>query len=197
MVTQRELVPLGEMNLGFTVYYRSTEPVSDANSVRITDGASAICRERDWLSCEPVRFSNTTDGHLKGGSKPNFSPHPKEVASFNQQELPDGTMHDALEVLCELSREHGVNWEFSHDHDEGPIGFIVAGKCDDNLLAQIEALDELVTMISGVEGSNAESPNIYVEDDLVDDIIDDLDDFAPEVEVETEEEEPPILKFPG
>ncbi|WP_199186902.1 hypothetical protein [Blastopirellula marina] len=186
--------------MSFTVYYRSTEPVSDALSIRLTDAAAAICRERDWLSCEPISFFETTDGHLKGGSKPNFSPHPNDVDSFKSQSLPDGTMLDALDVLCELSRKHKVNWEFSHDHDEGPIGFIIKGECDQNLLAQVEALDQLATMIADV--GNAPAPNIYVEEDLIDDLPDDVGDFAPVTMVEEEEEEeeedgePPILKFP-
>lgn len=181
--------------MSFTVYYRSTEPVSDALSGRLTDAANAICRQRDWLSCEPIRFFDSQDGHLKGGSKPNFSPHPKDVDSFKSQDLPDGTILDALEVLCELSRQHKVDWEFSHDHDEGPIGFIIQGECDQNLLAQVEALDQLASLISDVGTST--SPNIYVEEDLIDDLPDDVGDFAPLTLVEEEDGEPPILKFPS
>ncbi|MFI4874660.1 MAG: hypothetical protein ACIALR_04955 [Blastopirellula sp. JB062] len=187
--------------MGFTVYYRSTEPVSDKLSVRISDAAGDLCRQRDWLSCEAVRFDETSDGHMQGGCKPNFSPHPQDVDSFEKQDLPDGTLHDALDVLCELSREHQIDWSFSHDHDQGPIGFIVDGKCDDNLLAQIETLDELVTMISGVEGSNVETPSIYVEADLVDDL--GVDDLSPGDLSDLEEgsdssaENPAILKFPS
>ncbi|WP_186767524.1 hypothetical protein [Blastopirellula retiformator] len=192
--------------MGFTVYYRTTKPISDELSSQLNCAADAICREREWLSCEPISFFDRTDGHLKGGSKPNFSPHPDDVAAFEKVDRPDGTMLDALEVLCELSRRHEVDWEFSHDHDDGPVGYIVSGECDENLLAQIEALDQLTTLISGVQTAPAPAPNIYVEDDLVDDLPENVGDFKTLAEVEVEvaanqeesdEEDPAILKFPS
>ncbi|MCC9607933.1 hypothetical protein LOC68_02605 [Blastopirellula sp. JC732] len=192
--------------MGFTVYYRTTKPVSNELSSQISSAADALCRQRQWLSCEPIRFFAKTDGHMKGGSKPNFSPHPDDVAAFEAIDRPDGTMLDALEVLCEISRRHAVDWEFSHDHDEGPIGFIISGECDENLLAQVEALDQLTTLISGVQTGPAVAPNIYVEDDLIDDLPEDVGGFASLAEVEAhveasddddDDEEPAILKFPS
>jgi hypothetical protein len=48
-------------------------------------------------------------------------------------------------VLCRLSRDHGIDWALSHDPD---ISQIRAGVCDENTLAQIEALDELGDILS-------------------------------------------------
>jgi hypothetical protein len=44
-----------------------------------------------------------------------------------------------LDVLCQVSRHHGIDWALSHDHDPH-IGYIRAGVCDDKVLDQIEAL---------------------------------------------------------
>ena len=82
------------------------------------------------------------DGHLHGGSKPNFQPDPDDAASASSSGQPDGTTRDMLEVLCQLSRDQGVDWALSHDH-EPQLGFIQAGVCDDKVLDQIEAFANL------------------------------------------------------
>lgn len=52
---------------------------------------------------------------------------------------------DLVDVLCRLSRDHGIDWALSHDPD---ISQIQAGVCDENTLAQIEVLDELGDILS-------------------------------------------------
>jgi hypothetical protein len=127
--------------MGFTVYYRSTKPVRGDTADAIRDAAIPLIGGRTWLSCEPVMFfPDQPDGKLMGGVKPNFHPHPDDAAAGEREGLPDGTLLDALNVLCELSREFGVDWSFSHDHDPGPIGFIRAGGCEPGLRDQVEAL---------------------------------------------------------
>lgn len=130
--------------MGFSIHYRSTRPVSPAETEAINRAAQEACQGRTWLSCEPVRFySGDEDGHLIGGSKPNFRPHPDDVASAARQGLPDGSARDMLDVLCRLSREHGIDWEISHDYSGGPVGSIRAGLCDDGVLSQVEAIADL------------------------------------------------------
>jgi hypothetical protein len=128
--------------MGFTVYYRSTDRISPDIRARINAATDRLCEGRSWLSCEPVWFfmAGQGDCHLEGGSKPNFSPHPDDVAEAESEGLPDGTIMDALDVLCELSHEFGVDWEFCHDHDPGPIGFIRDGEADDRLQDEIESI---------------------------------------------------------
>jgi hypothetical protein len=129
--------------MGFEVYFRSTQPVDKPVTDAIIDAADAANEGRTWLSCEPVYIFNREDGHLEGGSKPNFRPHPDDAASAASEGLPDGTVRDMLDILCQLSRDHGVDWEISHDHSDGPIGYIEGGVCDDEVLAQIEAFADL------------------------------------------------------
>jgi hypothetical protein len=125
--------------MGFTVYYRSTRPVAPAEAEVIRRAAGEANAGRSWLGCEPVHFFPGDDGgHLLGGSKPNFQPHPGDAAAAARSGLPDGTTRDMLDILCRLSRDHGIDWALSHDHDTD-VGYIRAGVCDEGALAQIEA----------------------------------------------------------
>ena len=129
--------------MGFTVYYRSTRPVAPAEADAIRQAARVATENRTWLGCEPVHFFPGDDsGHLIGGSKPNFQPHPDDAAAAARSGLSDGTTRDMLDVLCRLSRHHGIDWELSHDHDPA-IGFIRSGIYDDSALDQIEAFADL------------------------------------------------------
>lgn len=132
--------------MGFKIYYRSTQRVSIAHANAIRKAAEELSEGRTWLSCEPVGFyADRQDGRLAGGSKPNFLPHPDDVAAAASESLPDGTLRDVIEVLCQLSRDHGVDWQFSHDYDPGPIGFIRDGVCDADVLVQAEAFADLAS----------------------------------------------------
>lgn len=128
--------------MGFTVYYRSTDPVSPETREQVNAATDKLCEGRTWLSCEPVWFfmSGHHGGYLEGGSKPNFAPHADDIAEAELEGLPDGTIVDAMEILCELSREFDIDWEFSHDHDPGPIGFIREGQADADLSHELESI---------------------------------------------------------
>ena len=108
--------------MGFTIYYRSTRPVSKPEADAIASAAAGANKGRTWLSCEAVHFfERQKDGHLLGGSKPNFMPHPDDVTAAALEGLPDGTTRDLLDILCQLSQQHGIDWALSHDHDPGLI----------------------------------------------------------------------------
>ena len=93
------------------------------------EGAATANRGRSWLSSEPVHFfAGLEDGKLAGASKPNFIPSSDDAKSATSSGLPDGTPRDVVEILSRLSREHGVDWEVSHDF--GAAGFIRAGVPD-------------------------------------------------------------------
>ena len=135
--------------MGFSVNYRSAVPVDPARAEAISRSAAELCRGRTWLHCEPVWFfPGPVDGHLLGGSKPNFLPHPADAESAGRSGLPDGTARDMLDVLARLSRDHGVDWEISHDYSVGPIGLIKEGVCDDGVLTDIEAFADLADGLS-------------------------------------------------
>jgi len=114
----------------------------------IEQAAGDLSRGRSWLSCEPVAFyPRQDDGHLLGGSKPNFQPHADDAAAAALSGLPDGTVHDLIEILCKLSNAFQVDWEFSHDHAPGPIGFIRGGVCEPGLLERIEHISIAVSAL--------------------------------------------------
>ncbi|WP_372723594.1 hypothetical protein [Novipirellula sp.] len=134
--------------MGFSVAYQTTEQISPALQREMTDVASELTYGRTWLSCEPPYLMNQS-GTLVGASKPNFSPHPDDVASAKSEGLPDGTLRDLLEVLCELSRRFDVDWKISHDHSDGPLGYIRSGICDDEVKTQCDAFSDLADELGG------------------------------------------------
>ena len=139
--------------MGFTVYYQSTAPVSDNVVSAIADSLDELCVGRTWLSCEPVGFfGGNNEDFLIGGSKPNFDPRPEDIADARAEGLPDGTLRDVVQILCKLSSQFGVDWQFSHDHDPGPIGFIRDGIPDAELENQIVGIMSL----HSIEGSSHE-----------------------------------------
>lgn len=136
--------------MGFAIYYRSTRTVSPTEATAISQAAEDACRGLAWLKCEPVHFSYGADGHLFGGSKPNFHPDPDDVASAAREGLPHGDVRDMLDVLCRLSGDHGFDWEISHDHSSGPIGLIRGGECDGDVLSQIEAFADVADYLGSL-----------------------------------------------
>src|SRR5262245_31631680 len=130
--------------MGFTINYRTTQSISAEQATNISKAVNGLCAGRTWLSCEPVCFfPDQGDGRLSGASKPNFLPNPEDAASAAREARPDGTVRDLIDVFCELSRRFDVDWEFSHDYDPGPIGFIRKGKCKDRLRDQLDAFADL------------------------------------------------------
>ena len=133
--------------MGFTIRYRSTLPISKERANEIREATNILCKGRTWLSCEPVGFSDDQeDGMLCGFSKPNFQPHPDDVAAAARESRPDGTVRDLIDILCTLSNDFGVDWEMSHDYDPA-LGWIREGVCEGPLLYQIEALGEIANIL--------------------------------------------------
>jgi hypothetical protein len=165
--------------MGFSIYYRSTRPVSDEEAESLRDAAELATAGRTWLSCEPVHFYEAQpedDGRLCGGSKPNFSPHPDDAASAALSGLPDGDIGDLLEVLCDLSRDHQVDWEVRHDHLPEPAGYIRNGVCDPELLETAAILGDIAGIISEFEHGEPSDDELDADDRNHDD-----DDEGPRI----------------
>ena len=129
--------------MGFSMHFRSTRPVDPSELDAIKRTAATANDRWAWTACEPVHFYPIEeDGHLLGGCKVNLQPHPDDVASAASEGLSGGTCRDAISVLCQLSREHQVDWALSHDY-EPELGFIRGGVCDERALGQIEALADV------------------------------------------------------
>mgnify|MGYP001185920786 CR=1 FL=1 len=134
--------------MGFAIAYQTTEQITPALQREMIEVANDLSGGRTWLSCEPPYLINE-NGTLVGASKPNFSPHTDDVASAKSAGLPDGTLSDVLEVLCELSRRFDVDWEISHDHSDGPLWYIRNGICDEEVKIQCDAFMDLTDELGG------------------------------------------------
>lgn len=158
--------------MGFRIYYRTTRPVDAGEAAALRAAARRSSAGRTWLHCEPVSFYEyepDDDGHLMGGSKPNFRPHPDDVASAAREDRPDGDVRDLIDVLRGLSRDHGVDWEIRHDHEPGPVGYIRGGVCDPGLIDRADALADLAELLGELEDGGPVGDDPGPDDDQDDD----------------------------
>lgn len=135
--------------MGFTVYYQSTESVDPSIKVALGKSLERHIMKRSWISCEPPGFFGGDDvnGILSGGSKPNFMPQPDDYLDPDNRQ-PDGTVQDVVDILCDLSSEFGIDWQFSHDHEQGPVGFVRNGVADEDLLHEIKGIAGIGSVVA-------------------------------------------------
>ena len=156
--------------MGFSIRYCSTETMHPAQAYAIKQHAEQLVDGYLWHSCEPVVLDQQSDGYLTGQSKPNF--YPAEIDS---------------DVLCVLSRDHGVYWMIEHDFEEEPIGRIRDGVADDDLVEQLETVGSMGDLLDDLDETD-ESSWETVELGLLDHTRGDDD---------PDDDEPRVLKFPG
>jgi len=132
----------GTTLMGFAFSYRTTRPINPDEAEAVRAACEAASAGRTWLGCEPLFLHVDEDGHLIGFSKPNVQPHPDDAAAAERAGVPDGTLRDAVDVLCRLSREHGIDWRIGHDYVP-ELGLIRAGACDASVMEQVETLADV------------------------------------------------------
>jgi hypothetical protein len=180
--------------MAFSIHYRSSETMHPARAYEIKQHAERLVEGFVWFSCQPVLLQQTTDGYLGGHSKPNFFPAESDPGAPHADGLPDGTIVTLAELLCVLSREHGVNWDVGHDYEPEPIGRICDGIADPELIEQLETFGSMGDLLDDMMGE--------WDDDLAWDGVEDLLPEEPSGKKEAnerrfDEEEPRVLKFPG
>jgi hypothetical protein len=173
--------------MGFSIHYRSTETMHPAQAYAIKQHAERLIDGYTWLACEPVILQQQSDGYLTGHSKPNFFPAEIDADAAHLEGLPDGTVLTLAEVLCVLSREHGVDWDIGHDFEPDSIGCICGGVANSELMEQLETVGSIGDLLDDAF-DEVESDWESEDFDLVDPESgdDDRDDDGPRV-----------LKFPG
>lgn len=143
--------------MGFSVSYRSTRAVTAAEAEAIDQAAARLCDDPHWgVGCEEICFDECFDayaqGHLSGSSK--LSLKARREYAIPGVETRIITIHDLIDALCKISREHQVDWEIGHDYHDGPVGSIRSGLADDNLVAEIDRLSaEIEAIRKGKERS--------------------------------------------
>ena len=128
--------------MGFSIDYRSTRTVTAAEAEAIDETAGRLCDDDTWGDgCEEIHFfeclGKYADGHLTGSSKPNFQ---ADRGAIPGEERRIVTIRDLIDALCQISRDHQVDWEISHDYSDGPVGYIRSGSADDKLVAEVDRL---------------------------------------------------------
>ena len=136
---------------GVRVRYASTRALTAAEFAAVTAAAARYSGGFGWLLCEPPRFA-TADGRAEGSSAPRFHPAAEDLAAAAAVCGPHGTVETLLEVLSQVSRECGVDWELTHDAAAGRIGFVTAGVPDPAAVALIDGVADLADASAAADG---------------------------------------------
>ena len=183
--------------MGFSIHYRSTESMHPAQAFEIKQHAARLASGYTWFSCEPVVLEQTSDGRMFGRSEPTFYPVETEADAIHTNGVPDGTVLVLAEILCELSRQHGIDWDIGHSYEPVPFGKIRDGSPDGDLLEQLETLGSIGNLLDddGDDSVVWDSPTRGIVSDDRDDVHEDLD-VVP-VEEDADNSGPRLLKFPN
>jgi hypothetical protein len=134
--------------VGFSVDYRSTRAVTAAEAEAIDEAAARLCDDDVWGDgCEEIAFyeclgtyedgGEYKGGYLSGSSKPSFQANRGAIPGVERRIV---TIRDLIDALCQISRDHQIDWEIGHDYHDGPVGYIRSGLADDKLVAEIDRL---------------------------------------------------------
>lgn len=175
--------------MGFCLYYRSSEPMHPALAFEIGEDVDRLVQQFDWCNCGPVKLKQETDGFLAGECGAWFRTDDDLENPFSS--LPPAVLMTVIEVLCDLSANHDVDWVIGHDYEMGPVGRICDGIADADLIEEIETLDSIGDLIEDIDRDECEADDDWRGFELRD------YHAAPPVEDETDDDGPRLLKFPG
>jgi len=129
------------------VYYRSIDSMHPAKAFQIRERAQQIADQFSWILCDTPTFGQEKDGHLKGQIAPFFD---VDEDSFSDVATSTGDLMDAIEILRLISREHSVDWEFSHEYEPQGIGRIVGGEVETDLIEEIQSVVQVGNLFGDV-----------------------------------------------
>lgn len=127
----------------FAIRYRTATPLAPDAAARVRDALERFAGGSAWALCEPPTLHADSRGHLAGQSLVNLAPDPNEVRAAMAVCGPDGTAETLLEVLDQVSRECGVDWELSHSESEVVVGGIRQGVADSGAQRLLDRVAEL------------------------------------------------------
>ena len=171
--------------MGLSIHYRSVQPMHPALAFELKKRAVELNELYEWGCCEEVTLNQQTDGLLQGSSATSFVADPEELDEHESIESA-GDMATLVDVLCELSRCHEVDWEIRHDYEPDVIGFIREGVAD---LAVIEELETIRTI--------GEMLGDFDDDEVIEDMGQSSLFSEIAAELSDDQEGPRLLKFPG
>jgi hypothetical protein len=127
--------------MGYTLTYRSCQPVSPEQEATVRAAADAFNQGRAWVL---TFLRDERDDHMScfmepsespGGEPPGEKP-PLWPGAYEGKCLLDG--------LCGISRDCQVDWEIHEPYGLRPVGYIRGGVCHADREAQIEAARNMV-----------------------------------------------------
>lgn len=136
-----------------------------------------------WEGCDEVGLEQKSDGFLSGSSPTTFVADAEMLHEFDSLESA-GDMEALVDVLCELSRNHEVDWEIRHDYEPDVIGYIREGIADIEVLEELETIRTIGEMLGDFD--DVELADVISPADYLADILEPEDAAGPR-----------LLKFPG
>jgi hypothetical protein len=171
--------------MGLSIHYRSVDAMHPARAYEIKKHAAELNALYAWVGSDEVGLDQSTDGILAGSSATSFvidAEGADQDLVANEQSA--GDIATLIDVLCELSRCHDVDWEIEHDYEPDVVGCIRGGVADVRVLEELETIRAIGEMLGNFDED--------FEDDLEDD-----DSYLDAQAVGDEQDGPRLLKFPG
>ena len=174
--------------MGLYIYFRSIKPMHPALAYELSQRAAELSSQYSWNLCDPPTFQHNSDGHISGLIEPIFVDDGSEIFCDSDDEA---NLLEVIEILANLSDDHEVDWEFSHDYEPDVVGRIIEGKVSEDLLDEIET----VISIGGLFGEfiddeewEEEQPSFGVWQ---------AEPVQAHPRIMREPDEPFVIKFPG
>lgn len=166
------------------IYFRSTEVVHPALTFELRRQTQELSARNDWTLCEPPELEHQSDGHVSGVI---------EFLIFDEEDEVDvlANLLDVVQILATLSSEHPIDWEFSHDYEEGVLGRIIQGKIEPVLVDELETISSIINLFGEFP---EEEEDLWLEPDEPLSV-EPAEPAKPRLLRETET--PYVLKFPG
>ena len=164
--------------MGLSIHYRSIQPMHPAAAFEIKKQASELNDLYAWNGCEEVVLEQRTDGILAGSSVTSFVVDAEFLAADASLDSA-GDIARLIDVLCELSRCHEVDWEIEHDYEPEVVGCIREGIADIELIEELETIQTIGEMLGDFDEHELETDHMIE--------VPDAEDY----------EGPRLLKFPG
>ena len=172
--------------MGLSIRYRSVLPMHPARAFEIKKYAAELNEMYAWIGCDQVVVNQSTDGLLGGASTTSFiidAEFVEEMESSNEESA--GDIATLIDVLCELSRAHDVDWEIEHDYEPDVIGCIRNGIADIQVLEELETIRTIGEMLGDFD-----------DDELDEELDDDTSNLRDTSGVSKEVDGPRLLRFP-
>jgi hypothetical protein len=126
--------------MALDIAFRTCERISPALQAGIIEFSEQHFSRYSWCQLTKPSLENE-NGFLQSDTRVSVSPNANDIDDARSEGRPDARLTDLLDTLCVISRMYDIEWEVGHDY--GELGFIKAGRPDDELVQFCEGFNEM------------------------------------------------------